>query len=385
MGMSMDAMNATAAPVAPKQPAEKSDQSFETKDTKDAKDAHKSADFLELMLSLTGQPDATAGLVSLTPDQMTPDQLSAFKLQTQQKSPSAAHRVHLAGTRDAKAGLTAFDRQAAEAVVLQPGTSGGHGKAALNETALKISSFSQESLQKTATDGSIGRAQGHGAEGMAFLLQQRQEVLKLLSQGDQPALNLPAQASETHAQARPPELKDTDRLVTPAAMTAQGVQAAAGAGPASGSSDAGQMSQSEHQVAEYLKFWTSKNLQNAEFKVQGWDESAVQVKVSLQGSSAHVEFTTDHQATRDFLTNGQDELKQLLAQQGLMLLDVSVGGSMSQPSTAKRFGHLAERQSSLELLGRPFGDSEDALAGLTHAGSGLRALKTGLGALDLYV
>ena len=147
-------------------------------------------------------------------------------------------------------------------------------------------------------------------------------------------------------------------------------------------SDSGMMSEDEHHVAEDLKFWASRNIQNAEFKLEGWEDASVQVRVSLQGSSANVEFLTDHADSRAMLANSQDELKQLLEQQGLMLSGVSVGGSMSQPSTSERFGNNGSAPSARV---RPAGLASSGAELTASLGENIRAVKPGQGAVDLYV
>ena len=147
-------------------------------------------------------------------------------------------------------------------------------------------------------------------------------------------------------------------------------------------SDSGMMSEGEQHVAEDLKFWASRNIQNAEFKLEGWEDASVQVRVSLQGSSANVEFLTDHADSRTMLANSQDELKQLLEQQGLMLSGVSVGGSMSQPSTSERFGNSGPAPIA---RARPAGLASSGADLTASLGENLRAVKPGLGAVDLYV
>ena len=216
---------------------------------------------------------------------------------------------------------------------------------------------------------------GHGAQDAA-LLNANQGSAGLLA-ATSAAVNLPVsleQAAKLESKSGSSETSwmMAGRAQLDSTQTVQGANA----------SDSGMMSEGEQHVAEDLKFWASRNIQNAEFKLEGWEDASVQVRVSLQGSSANVEFLTDHADSRALLANSQDELKQLLEQQGLMLSGVSVGGSMSQPSTSERFGNSGPAPIA---RARPVGLASSGADLTASLGENLRAVKPGLGAVDLYV
>jgi len=368
-------------------------------ETSESEGKTKSADFLQLMLSLTGVKDDPLASKFLTPDQMSPDQLVAF----QQQNP------HF--TKPSK-GLKAEGKGGMNANGQDPHRS-AHGLAASGVTgsAQAWGGAAQELAgNATGPGGQLGSSaqfgdqlgHQHGAQadegGLSLLLQQRLEMLKFggALHGAQDAALLNAnpgsagllaatsaagnlQASleqaaklESKSTSSEPSWMMAGRAQLDSTQTVQGASA----------SDSGKMSEGEHHVAEDLKFWASRHIQNAEFKLEGWEDASVQVRVSLQGSSANVEFLTDHADSRALLANRQDELKQLLEQQGLMLSGLSVGGSMSQPSTSERFGNGG---SAPIARARPAGLASSGADLTASLGENLRAVKPGLGAVDLYV
>ena len=359
-------------------------------ETSEAEGKTKSADFLELMLSLTGVADDPLASKFLTPDQMSPDQLVAFQQQNPHfTKPSKGLRAEGKGVMNTHG---------------QELTKASQGLAASGSTgsAQAWSGAAQELAGKvTGTGGQdetaaqLGAQPGHqpGAQadegGLSLFLQQRLEMLKfggmghgaqdlsMLNANQGPAASLPASLEqavklESKTGSSEPSWMMAGRAQLDSAQTVQGASA----------SDSGMMSEGEQHVAEDLKFWASRNIQNAEFKLEGWEDASVQVRVSLQGTSANVEFLTDHADSRALLANSQDELKQLLEQQGLMLSGVSVGGSMSQPSTSERFGNSGSAPTVRTRSAGLASSGADLTASL---GENLRAVKPGLGAVDLYV
>ena len=89
------------------------------------------------------------------------------------------------------------------------------------------------------------------------------------------------------------------------------------ASPAAGADDA---------VTEQASYWVSENLQNAELTVTH-EGMPVEVSVSLSGKEAHVAFRSDESQTRDLLDASQDQLRDMLGNEGLVLSGVSVGES----------------------------------------------------------
>ena len=359
-------------------------------ETSEAEGKTKSADFLELMLSLTGVTDDPLASKFLTPDQMTPDQLVAFQQQNPHfTKPSKGLRAEVKGAMNANGQDLPRAAQGLAA-------SGSTGSAqAWGGAAQELAGKATGSGGQDANAAQLGAQPGHqpGAQadegGLSLFLQQRLEMLKFggMGHGAQDAAvlnanqgsagNLPAsleQAAklESKTGSGEPSWMMAGRAQLDSTQTVQGASA----------SDSGMMSEGEQHVAEDLKFWASRNIQNAEFKLEGWEDASVQVRVSLQGSSANVEFLTDHADSRALLANSQDELKQLLEQQGLLLSGVSVGGSMSQPSTSERFGNSGPAPT---VRARPAGLASSGADLTASLGENLRAVKPGLGAVDLYV
>jgi len=327
----------------------------------------------------------------MSADPMTPDQLAAFRQQTAQ-----THKPSKPLKADGHAVLKAaddMDRAKASARLLAQVEGLSSGSAVLghqfSEKATSALSGIQEQVRNSAQPGEAN---------LSLFLQQRLEMLKFggMGHGAQDAAVLNANqgsagllAATSAAGNLPASLEQAAKLESKggssesswmmagraqldSAQTVQGASA----------SDSGMMSDDEHHVAEDLKFWASRNIQNAEFKLEGWEDASVQVRVSLQGSSANVEFLTDHADSRAMLANSQDELKQLLEQQGLMLSGVSVGGSMSQPSTSERFGNSGSAPSARV---RPAGLASSGAELTASLGENIRAVKPGQGAVDLYV
>ena len=359
-------------------------------ETSEAEGKTKSADFLELMLSLTGVTDDPLASKFLTPDQMSPDQLVAFQQQNPHfTKPSKGLRAEGKGAMNANGQELPRAAQGLAA-------SGSTGSAqAWGGAAQELAGNAPGSGGQDAHAAQLGAQPGHqpGAQadegGLSLFLQQRLEMLKfgglghvlqdlsMLNANQGPAGNLPAsleQAAklESKSGSSEPSWMMAGRAQLDSTQTVQGASA----------SDSGMMSEGEQHVAEDLKFWASRNIQNAEFKLEGWEDASVQVRVSLQGTSANVEFLTDHADSRALLANSQDELKQLLEQQGLMLSGVSVGGSMSQPSTSERFGNSGPAPTA---RARPAGLASSGVDLTASLGENLRAVKPGLGAVDLYV
>ena len=359
-------------------------------ETSEAEGKTKSADFLELMLSLTGVTDDPLASKFLTPDQMSPDQLVAFQQQNPRfTKPSKGLKAEGKGVMNAN-GQDVPRAAQGLAASGSAGSAQAWGGAAQEKPGNATGSGGQD-----ANAAQLGAQPGHqpGAQadegGLSLFLQQRLEMLKFggMGHGAQDAAvlnanqgsagNLPAsleQAAklESKSGSSEPSWMMAGRAQLDSTQTVQGASA----------SDSGMMSEGEQHVAEDLKFWASRNIQNAEFKLEGWEDASVQVRVSLQGSSANVEFLTDHADSRALLANSQDELKQLLEQQGLMLSGVSVGGSMSQPSTSERFGNSGPAPTA---RARPAGLASIGADLTASLGENLRAVKPGLGAVDLYV
>ena len=109
----------------------------------------------------------------------------------------------------------------------------------------------------------------------------------------------------------------------------------------------------EDAVTEQASYWVSDNLQNAELTVTH-DGMPVEVSVSLSGNEAHVSFRSDESQTRDLLDASQDQLRDMLGKEGLVLSGVSVGQSGARNASGE--GAASPR-------GRPSGRSEVQVPG----------------------
>ena len=78
-------------------------------------------------------------------------------------------------------------------------------------------------------------------------------------------------------------------------------------------------------VAEQVSYWISRDVQNAELKLDGIGKEPVEVSISMQGNEAFVMFRTDESQARSVLENASLQLKDLLQREGLVLSGVSVG------------------------------------------------------------
>lgn len=83
----------------------------------------------------------------------------------------------------------------------------------------------------------------------------------------------------------------------------------------------------ESAVAEKLNYWIAQGVQNAELEVDGFGDEPVAVRISLKGDEAHIAFRTDQPEIRRMLEGASAQLKDLLANEGLLLSQVSVGTS----------------------------------------------------------
>lgn len=78
-------------------------------------------------------------------------------------------------------------------------------------------------------------------------------------------------------------------------------------------------------VADQVGYWVSQGVQNAELTLGGAGAERVEVKISMSGNEAHVEFRSDQAATREMLAGTASQLRDLLSGQGVVLSGVTVG------------------------------------------------------------
>ena len=115
-----------------------------------------------------------------------------------------------------------------------------------------------------------------------------------------------------------------------------------GKAPAGGSG----MTQGDQNPGTY---WMSRDMKNAQMKLDGFGESPVEVSISVHGNQTHVAFRTDEAQTRLALENAGATLKDMLSREGLNLAGVSVGTSGSGGQAAQ--DPRSRREGRTSLLG----------------------------------
>lgn len=121
----------------------------------------------------------------------------------------------------------------------------------------------------------------------------------------------------------------------------------------------------ESAVAEKLSYWIAQGVQNAELELDGFGDEPVAVRISLKGDEAHIGFRTDQPEIRRVLEGASAQLKDLLASEGLLLSQVSVGtsgqdGSGQQerrPPTGVRTGVIKSPETAPVQVARRSGGS----------------------------
>ena len=80
-------------------------------------------------------------------------------------------------------------------------------------------------------------------------------------------------------------------------------------------------------LAETVSFWATQGVQNAELTLDGFGEEPIEVRISMDGDLAQIDFRTNQPALRELLEAASAPLRDLLSGQGLQLGGVSVGAS----------------------------------------------------------
>ena len=83
-------------------------------------------------------------------------------------------------------------------------------------------------------------------------------------------------------------------------------------------------------VADKVMWFSANKISSAEIHLNPPDLGPLQVRVSTQSDQASVVFTSQHAAVRDALDQALPRLRDMLGNQGMQLLDVSVGGQTPQ-------------------------------------------------------
>lgn len=127
-------------------------------------------------------------------------------------------------------------------------------------------------------------------------------------------------------------------------------------------------------MAERVHYWVSRGIQSASLQLEAFAGGTVDVSIAVKGEDAIVEFRTDQPQARQLLLEAMPQLKELLANEGLMLSGGFVGGSAQQ-------GGQAQDRSGQQTAG------SEALVGVPQATQD-RAMSPGGvsgGRVDLFV
>lgn len=108
----------------------------------------------------------------------------------------------------------------------------------------------------------------------------------------------------------------------------------------------------ESRLAETVSYWATQGVQNAELTLDGPGGETVEVRISLKGEDAHIDFRTDQPEIRRVLEGAAAHLKDILASEGLVLSGVSVGSSGRDGASAQEQRHRpGARQTTLITSG----------------------------------
>ena len=130
-------------------------------------------------------------------------------------------------------------------------------------------------------------------------------------------------------------------------------------------------------VADQVSYFVSQGIQNAELTLDGLNSERVEVKISMSGKEAHVEFRSDQLATREMLAGTTAHLKDLLSSQGVVLTGVTVSHAGAEFSGGQEpQGRSREGQAQ----GRATAGESRTVAAVATA-----AARAPAGALDLFV
>lgn len=83
----------------------------------------------------------------------------------------------------------------------------------------------------------------------------------------------------------------------------------------------------EGQVAETVSYWASHGVQSAELTLDGLGDEPVEVRISVEGDQAQIDFRSNQPEVRQALEAASAQLKALLSGEGLQLSGMSVGTS----------------------------------------------------------
>lgn len=80
-------------------------------------------------------------------------------------------------------------------------------------------------------------------------------------------------------------------------------------------------------VAETVSYWATNGVQSAELTLDGLGDEPVEVRISVEGDQAQIDFRSDQPEVRQVLESASAQLKAMLSSEGLQLTGMSVGTS----------------------------------------------------------
>jgi flagellar hook-length control protein FliK len=80
-------------------------------------------------------------------------------------------------------------------------------------------------------------------------------------------------------------------------------------------------------VADTVSHWASQGVQSASLQLDGFGDEPVEVRISVNGDMAQVDFRTNQPEVRQAIEGAASQLKDLMSGQGLQLTGLSIGTS----------------------------------------------------------
>jgi len=129
------------------------------------------------------------------------------------------------------------------------------------------------------------------------------------------------------------------------------------------------------QVAETVSYWVTHGVQSAELTLDGFGNEPVEVRISLNGDQAQIDFWSNQADVRQVLEDASAQLKEMLSSEGLQLTGMSVGTS------GRERGQSEGDQPKLSMIRQSKLSSVEPLVATTS-----RSANRAVGqSLDLYV
>jgi flagellar hook-length control protein FliK len=80
-------------------------------------------------------------------------------------------------------------------------------------------------------------------------------------------------------------------------------------------------------IAETVSYWASQGVQSASLQLDGFGDEPVEVRISVNGDMAQVDFRTNQPEVRQAIEGAASQLKDMLSSQGMQLAGLSIGTS----------------------------------------------------------